>query len=115
MYTAKWSDFDEVEVLPNNFRIAVAGERIGLNQIRWEHPAGFPKHAHPDNEQAILVTEGEIELNIGGEAFRARVGDIVIIPAGVPHSGQSTGQPARFLEVFAPYRVQYLKGFIGGL
>ena len=43
-----------------------------------EHSAPFDALVH--------ILEGELELTIGGEAVRARPGEIVLMPADVPHA-----------------------------
>jgi len=43
-----------------------------------EHTAPF--------DAVVNVIDGEIELTIGGAPVSVRTGDLVIMPAGVPHS-----------------------------
>jgi quercetin dioxygenase-like cupin family protein len=43
-----------------------------------EHSAPF--------DAAVHVLDGEVELTIGGSPVRARTGDLVIMPADVPHA-----------------------------
>ena len=112
-FAASFDQVPETEGFPNNFRRAVIGLELGVNQIRWVHPTELPEHSHPDAEQAIVVTEGEVEFTIDGQRLHLGVGDVAIIPRHVPHSGRSLGADARFVEVFAPARVQNLVGFLG--
>jgi mannose-6-phosphate isomerase-like protein (cupin superfamily) len=113
VYTARWDDLPEVEVLPRNHRRAVSGLEIGVNCIRWEHPTGTPPHAHDDAEKAVLVVEGTMDWQIGGETVRLDPGTVAVVPRGVEHSGRTTGAAVRFYEVFAPARIQNLVGFLG--
>lgn len=112
-YTTSFDDIPETEGFPNNFRRAVIGLETGVNLIRWVHPTELPEHEHPDAEQAIVVTQGEIEFTIDGQQHRLSVGDVAIIPRHVPHSGRSVGVDAQFVEVFVPGRLQNLVGFLG--
>jgi mannose-6-phosphate isomerase-like protein (cupin superfamily) len=112
-FAASFDQVPETEGFPNNFRRAVIGLELGVNQIRWVHPTELPEHTHPDAEQAIVVIEGEVEFTIDGQRLRLRAGDVAIIPRHVPHSGRSVGTDARFVEVFGPARVQNLAGFLG--
>lgn len=43
-----------------------------------EHTAPFDAVVH--------VIEGEVELTIGGEPYRAKAGEMVIMPANIPHA-----------------------------
>lgn len=112
-YSTAWNDQPEVEGLPNNFRVAVAGEQMGLNRIRWIHPTVLPEHLHEEHEQANVVIQGSIELTIGGDTLILREGDVAIVPKNTPHSGRSIEGEAIFIEVFAPLRIQNLIGALG--
>lgn len=113
-FAAAWSSFPEREVLPNNFRTAVAGREMGLNRIRWVHPTELPMHTHPDAEQAIVMTSGRIAFAIGGQEMELSAGDVAVVPRGVEHGGRSIEGEATFIEVFAPLRLENLFGFLGG-
>ncbi|MDA8048006.1 MAG: cupin domain-containing protein [Actinomycetota bacterium] len=113
MYAVPWADLPEVEVLPNNYRRAVAGLEVGINLVRWEHPSGTPPHVHDDAEKAVIVLEGTMEWLIAGQALQLDEGDVAVVPRGVEHSGRTTGARVRFYEAFAPSRVQNLVGFLG--
>nr|WP_246851876.1 cupin domain-containing protein [Patulibacter sp. SYSU D01012] len=86
---------------------------MGLNRIRWVHPTVLPEHEHPEHEQANVVIQGRIELTVGGETFELGVGDVAVVPRGVPHSGRSLEGEAVFLEVFSPLRIENLIGALG--
>ena len=43
-----------------------------------EHTAPFDAVVH--------VIEGEVELTIGGQPYRAKEGELVIMPANIPHA-----------------------------
>lgn len=113
-FAAAWSSFPEREVLPNNFRTAVAGREMGLNLIRWVHPTELPVHTHPDAEQAIVMTSGRIVFTIGGQEMELSAGDVAVVPRDVEHGGRSIEGEATFVEVFAPLRLENLLGFLGG-
>lgn len=68
-----------------------------------EHMPGFrvPLHYH-DCEEIITVLEGEIEATIGGDRFRVRPGQSILIPARVPHGFRVLGNRAiRVLAIFS--------------
>lgn len=109
----KWSDLPEQVNAPNNFRRAVLGREMGINLIRWVHPTSLVRHAHNDAEQAVVMIKGSIRLTVGDEIMVLVDGDVVIIPRGMEHSGESIDGEAEFIEVFAPGRVENLPGFLG--
>ena len=56
---------------------------------------GLSEHTAPF-DALVQVTDGELELVIGGRSVRARAGEIVLMPADVPHA-LNAPQPARML------------------
>ena len=114
MYACSWSDVTETEGLPNNFRRAVAGREMSVNQIRWVHPTELPLHVHDDAEQALIMLEGRIEFTIDGTELVLAAGDIAFVPRHAVHGGRSIEGEAVFVEVFSPMRVDLLPGFLGG-
>jgi quercetin dioxygenase-like cupin family protein len=44
-----------------------------------------PVHIHPHQDEFILVQEGQLELKLDGVWQRAKAGDLVRMPRGVPH------------------------------
>ena len=112
-YHAHWANLPEVEVLPNNFRRSVAGHKLGINQIRLVHPSGTPVHRHEDEEQAVMIMSGQLDVTIGGEPIRMAPGDVCIVPAGVDHNFATIEGEVVLIEVFGPMRIQNLVGFLG--
>lgn len=62
-----------------------------------------PVHIHPTQDEFILVQEGELDLKLDGEWTKARVGDLVRMPKGVPHGYfNKSDKPARALFWVSP-------------
>lgn len=58
---------------------------------------------HPDSDQVLLVTEGQIEGEIAGEKVVVRAGEFILIPAGTKHRFVNTGDVAALtFNVYAP-------------
>jgi len=47
-------------------------------------------HKHP-YEEVFVVQEGELTFTVGDETIDARGGQIVVVPAGVPHKFVNSG------------------------
>jgi len=58
---------------------------------------GLTEHTSPF-EALVMVLDGEFDLTVGGTPIEARAGQIVRLPAGVPH-GLEARQPSRMLLV----------------
>ena len=62
-----------------------------------------PVHIHPDQDEFILVQEGELDLKLDGEWLKAQAGDLVRLPRGIPHGYfNKSDKPARALFWVSP-------------
>jgi quercetin dioxygenase-like cupin family protein len=83
------------------------GSLVTFNWIQPGHPE-VPAHEHP-YDQLSLVFSGTLELELAGTPHRVRAGELLYIPAGVPHTGRVIGdEPVLNVDVFAPVRDDYL-------
>ena len=55
-----------------------------LTLFSFDEGQGLSEHTSP-YDATVLVVEGEATLVIGGKPVKARAGELVIMPAGVPH------------------------------
>ena len=63
-------------------------------QVRVEFAPGVlaPKHNHP-GEEIVYVLEGLLEYQLEGKPpVTLKAGDVLFIPAGVPHSAKNVGK-----------------------
>ncbi len=62
-----------------------------------------PVHIHPTQDEFILVQEGTLDLKLDGVWTRARAGDLVRMPKGVPHGYfNKSDRPVRALFWVSP-------------
>ncbi|GIF76923.1 cupin domain-containing protein [Asanoa siamensis] len=95
------------EILPGlNFQ-PVLGEKSLLNFVRFDAHAQAPVHTH-EEEQVVLVLEGEIEFEIDGAVRVLKPGDVAVIPSWVPHGARTTGTPCVEVDFFTPPRATLL-------
>jgi len=73
------------------------GPNFQLRRFRMEPGGGMPLHTNTvEHEQYVLRGRGRVA--IGAEVYEVEPGDVVFIPAGVPHSYASIGEePVEFL------------------
>ena len=89
----------------------------GVSVLRnWIEPGvAAPRHTH-DQEEIVLVEQGEIWVEIDGVRHQAGAGRTVIVPAGAVHAWGALKDKAQLLFVwptadpFAPGRSTYLDG-----
>jgi quercetin dioxygenase-like cupin family protein len=65
---------------------------------------GPDPHTHADHTDSFYVVEGELELTLGDETFRAGPGAFVAAPPGVLHGFKvpAGSSRVRFLNIHAP-------------
>lgn len=64
-----------------------------------------PVHIHPTQDEFILVQEGELDLKLDGKWFKAKAGDLVRMPRGIPHGYfNKSDKPCRALFWVSPAR-----------
>ena len=64
-----------------------------------------PVHIHPTQDEFILVQEGELDLKLDGKWVKAKAGDLVRMPRGIPHGYfNKSDKPARALFWVSPTR-----------
>jgi quercetin dioxygenase-like cupin family protein len=62
-----------------------------------------PVHIHPDQDEFILVQEGELDLKLDGVWTKAKAGDVVRMPRGIPHGYfNKSDKPCRALFWVSP-------------
>lgn len=88
------------------------GPNFQLRRFRMAPGGGMPRHTNRvEHEQYVLRGRGRIEL--GDDVHEVGPGDVVFIPAGVPHSYESIGEePFEFLCAVPnlPDRIEVVEG-----
>lgn len=78
----------------------------GLGIVLWNLEPGQENdfHRHPETEHLHVVIEGEAEYTLADRApVTVRVGQAVMVPAGIPHGIRNTGsQRCSYLAVTSP-------------
>lgn len=93
------------EIIPGFQGKLIHGQEMSL--VFWDVTSGseVPEHHHK-NEQIMHVREGRIEFTLNGRTREYGPGDIVLIPAHVPHSGKALTD-CKLMDVFSPVRDEY--------
>ncbi len=77
-------------------RIVAALNDYHLKLARVE--GDFVWHAHDDTDEAFLVLDGEIEIELRDRTLHLGTGDLAVIPAGVEHRPRAAA-PASILLI----------------
>ncbi len=97
-----------VEFVPGLAFRPVLGERTMVNFVTFEPDTEAPMHVH-EEEQIVLVLDGEFEFDIDGDVRTMRVGDVAVVPSWVPHGARTRGTSCREIDVFNPPRRSLLE------
>ncbi|HEY79992.1 MAG TPA: cupin domain-containing protein [Anaerolineae bacterium] len=73
------------------------GPNFAMRKFVMQPGGGMPKHTNEiEHEQYVL--RGRALVGLGDATFEARAGDVLFIPAGVPHWYRNVGdEPYEFL------------------
>ncbi|MEO0368117.1 MAG: cupin domain-containing protein [Pseudomonadota bacterium] len=90
-------DFDEEKAITVR---GVAADTTRLHQLDFPKGVFSPLHNHPD-EEIFYITKGKFRVMSDGEEFLLGVGDMIIVPAFVPHQFEAL-EESSLLEVGGP-------------
>ena len=91
---------------PTLTRQYVSGEKSMLARIVLLKGCIVPEHSHP-NEQIAYILSGALEFVVAGTTHIVRAGEILVIPAGIPHSAVALEDTVD-LDLFAPPRQDWI-------
>jgi quercetin dioxygenase-like cupin family protein len=81
----------------------ILGEHTMVNFVSFDRHTEAPHHVH-EEEQIVIVLDGEFEFNIDGDVRVMRQGDVAVIPPWVPHGARTYDTTCREVDVFNPPR-----------
>ena len=86
---------------------AAGGEQVLVCRVNYAAGFGVGTHSHPETEQVMVVTEGELELTVESETRTLKPGDWAVINRGVEHSVR-TENGAQFIEALSPVPLDHV-------
>ena len=72
-------------------RTLVENDAGTLTLFAFDAGQGLSEHSAPF-DAIVQILDGEAELTIGGEAVTAAAGQLVVMPANVPHAVRAPGR-----------------------
>ncbi len=110
-----WNSVELENLNPLLQRQMVWGQKIMLARVLLKKGCVVPLHSH-HNEQVTYILEGALKFWIGGEEIVVNAGEVLTIPAHMPHKAEAMADTVD-LDVFHPPRAdwinktdQYLRG-----
>ena len=102
------SKIESVEFVPGLMFQPVLGERTLVNFVSFEPNTEAPMHVH-EEEQVVVVTDGEFEFTIGEETRTMRTGDVAVVPSWVPHGARTRDTRCTEIDMFSPPRATLIE------
>jgi quercetin dioxygenase-like cupin family protein len=76
--------------------------RLALLEHHAERGYGSPVHRHLADEETFFVLDGELRVEVGGEAHAAGAGAVAFLPRQLPHAFVVTSAQAWYLTLHTP-------------
>jgi quercetin dioxygenase-like cupin family protein len=70
-----------------------------------------PLHIHHDDDEIFHVLEGEVRYRVGDQERRARVGETLLTPKGIPHTYRVETAEARMLTITRGEFENFIRAF----
>ncbi len=102
----RWSDIPPEQMNPLITRQFAHGDQAMLARVMLQKGGFVPEHSHP-NEQITYIVSGALEFTIAGASHVVRAGEILVIPANLPHSALAL-EDTEDLDLFAPPRQDWI-------
>jgi len=101
------ADVENVTFLQGLTFQPVLGENVLVNHVHFAPGTEAPTHVH-EEEQVVVVVDGEFEFWIDGESRTLRRGDIAVVPPWVSHGARTHDSECLEIDIFSPPRRQLL-------
>jgi quercetin dioxygenase-like cupin family protein len=101
-----WQTIPLEELNPLLQRQFVVGQEIMLARVLLKKGCIVPEHSH-HNEQLTYILTGALKFWIEGEEIVVRAGEVLCIPAHMPHQAEALEDTVD-LDIFNPPRADWI-------
>ena len=102
----RWADVPNEQINDTVARRFITGDSVTIGRFELKQGGVVPSHAHV-NEQISMVMSGVILFRVGGRETVVKAGEIIQIPANVPHEIEVI-EDAVAIDVFSPIRQDWI-------
>lgn len=106
----RWDDLPREELNDLLSRRLITGDRMMLAHVYLKKGCIVPQHSH-ENEQLTYILEGALRFWLGEdgeEEVVVRAGEVLHIPANVPHKAEAL-EDTLDVDVFSPPRQDWIE------
>ena len=108
MQTYRWDQIDTERMSALVSRQVIHSDTMTIARIELKKGASLPEHSH-HNEQVSMVERGALQFVLAGVETIVKPGDILRIPAHVPHSAEAL-EDSVAVDLFSPRREDWIRG-----
>jgi quercetin dioxygenase-like cupin family protein len=94
-----WADQEFTEVRPGIFGATIDSEQLTTTVYRYEPGCAWETHSHPEDQVTFIAEGGTVDFVVDGVATPLSVGELAVIPGGVPHSATVAADSERVISV----------------
>jgi quercetin dioxygenase-like cupin family protein len=103
-----WNGVDPHRQFDGVWLHAAGGEQVLLCRVRYEPGKEVTRHSHPQAEQVIAITAGEVTVVCEGETRTMRAGDVAVFNRNVEHELVAGDEGVEFFEALAPVPLDHV-------
>lgn len=108
IFMTSWQGLKDERLTDQLSRQVIHGDKATLARLTLKAGAGIARHYHV-NEEYAWVLSGALEYRLDDRTVVVRAGEIIVVPANVPHSIDAH-EDSTCVYFFAPVREDWLKG-----
>ena len=108
MQVYQWDQVPKEQMSPVFSRQVIHSDSMTVARVYLKKGCAVPEHSH-HNEQISMMQEGALKFVIGGEEKVLRPGDVLRIPAHVPHRAEAL-EDSVATDLFSPPREDWIRG-----
>ena len=103
-----WSSIPKEQMSPTFARQVIHSHSMTVARVYLKAGCSVPEHSHP-NEQISMILEGSMRFHYQGKTVTLRAGDVLQIPANLPHAAD-TIEDTVAMDLFSPPRQDWISG-----
>ena len=103
-----WNQIEKEQLNPTFARQVIHGDTVTVARVFLAKGCSVPEHKH-HNEQISIIESGALKFIIAGEEKVVRAGEILKIPANLPHAAVAE-EDCVGMDIFVPVREDWRSG-----
>jgi quercetin dioxygenase-like cupin family protein len=108
MQLYEWNQVKKEQMNPLFVRQVIHGKTMTVARLDIRKGCSVPEHSH-HNEQISMIERGSMRFVLAGVEKIVKAGEVLQIPANVPHSAEAL-EDCIAVDLFSPPREDWIHG-----